>query len=144
MDRAGFRCCQEFEFATFPTDASDPVLRGNEVQVSVLVPVLGDERRRLRERLRALPPEERKDVLGRLARIRSLPPDEQRRLQDRMAELRSLPKEELGRIRDNAEQWKSMSRDDRARLRSAYDRLRELPPDEQQRLLDRLLREDAP
>jgi hypothetical protein len=97
------------------------------------------EKRRVRERVRSLPADERRALMQRLGRYRSLPADEQQALRDKLGSYRALPEDEQARLRRNAERFRDMPEGDRARLREALRELRELPADEREALVEELL-----
>lgn len=119
--------------------------RGTRDQFRALEGDLGGpsaaEKRRIRERVRELPPDERRALMQRLGRYRSLSVEDQQALRDRLSAYRSLPEEDQERLRRNAARFRELPEADRERLRGALRELRELPSDEREALLEEMLAE---
>jgi hypothetical protein len=98
-----------------------------------------DERRQIRARLRALPREERREVIHGLRRLRELPADEREELRARMLELQELPDEERAALRERSRRWAKMSPEEKERLRGQMRRLKSMTPEEQLQVLERAM-----
>ena len=96
-----------------------------------------EERRVLRERLRELPRDERRDLFREIQRLRSLAPEERETLEDRLHEMKLLTHEERDMLHRKARRWSEMSEEKRERLRDQMRRLSVLPPTERESLLQR-------
>lgn len=100
-----------------------------------------ERRRRLHERLRELPPAERRELREKIREMGSLPPDELQTLRERLAEIEGLSEDERRTFGDKAKRWRDMPPEKRERMRAARKRLMALPLEERMRLLERVMDE---
>jgi hypothetical protein len=94
-----------------------------------------EERREMRARFRALPPERQAEVLKKFETWRRMPAEEKARVRRNFEHWQQLPPGERERLRERWERWRRLPVEERQALR---ERFRHSPPEEKQRTRERL------
>jgi hypothetical protein len=98
-----------------------------------------DERRALRNRVRALPRGDRHALQRKLSQYRSLSKDEQQSLRQQLNRLRAMDAKQRNQLEIKAERFRALPENEKQRMRDAWKRLETMPSEERKALLDQLL-----